>query len=309
MSPRARVAERSDGPVLRVSAPAKINLYLHIVGLRPDGYHGIDSLVGFAGIGDEISVAPNDTIRMTLTGPFAASLDAGEDNLVMRAARALGEQVGTDPGAAITLTKRLPVAAGLGGGSADAAATLIALARFWRTTVSDRTIKALALRLGADVPVCLRSGAARVSGIGEMMAPAAPLPAAHVVLANPGARLATPDVYAAYDAEPTPSVARVGRTRDVQAIPTAVELAHCLAEQSNDLEAAARSLLPEIGEVLEVMRRLHGNLLARMSGSGPTCFGLFADATEAAEAAARVTALRPGWWVAATRLLGRSERG
>ncbi len=309
MTGRQTLAERGGEGVVHAAAPAKINLYLHIVGQRQDGYHLIDSLVGFAGIGDTVSVAPNATIRTTLAGPFAPALDAGEDNLVMQAARALSAHAGTNAGAAITLTKRLPVAAGLGGGSADAAATLMALMRLWRMTLSDREIEAMALRLGADVPVCLRGHAARLSGIGELIAPAPPLPPAHLVLANPGSQLATADVYVAFDAQPMSLAARAATTRDTLAPQTVNELAEFLAERGNDLEPTAWSLLPEIAEVIDVLRGQRGNLLARMSGSGPTCFGLFAGSAAAAEAAARVTALRPQWWVRAAPLLSRTDRG
>ena len=293
---------------VRVAAPAKLNLYLHIVGQRPDGYHLLDTLVAFAGIGDEVSVAPHATIELTLAGPFAKALEAEVDNIVLRAARALPEHTGTKAGAAITLTKRLPVAAGLGGGSADAAATLVALRQLWRLTVCDTAIETMALRLGADVPVCLSGGAALVSGIGEILAPAPTLPAAHVVLAGPGSRLVTPDVYAAFDAQPTTSTARAARVGVALPARGAVELASFLAERDNDLEPVACRLAPGITDALEMLRSQRGTLLARMSGSGPTCFALFAEAAEAVEAAATVTAARPGWWVAAAPLLGGIAR-
>lgn len=300
---------------VRVAAPAKLNLYLHIVGQRPDGYHLLDTLVAFAGIGDEVSVAPHATIELTLAGPFAKALEAEVDNLeaevdniVLRAARALREYTGTKAGAAITLTKRLPVAAGLGGGSADAAATLVALRQLWRLTVCDTAIETMALRLGADVPVCLSGGAALVSGIGEILAPAPTLPAAHVVLAGPGSRLATPDVYAAFDAQPTTSTAPAARVGVALPARGAVEFASFLAERDNDLEPVACRLAPGITDALEMLRSQRGTLLARMSGSGPTCFALFAEAAEAVEAAATVTAARPGWWVAAAPLLGGIAR-
>ena len=293
---------------VRVAAPAKLNLYLHIVGQRPDGYHLLDTLVAFAGIGDEVSVAPHATIELTLTGPFAKALEAEADNIVLRAARALREHTGTKAGAAITLTKRLPVAAGLGGGSADAAATLVALRRLWRLTICDSAIETMALRLGADVPVCLLGRAAMVSGIGEVLAPTPTLPAAHVVLAGPGFRLATADVYAAFDAQPTTSTARAARAGVALTARGAVELASFLAERDNDLEPVARRLAPGITDALEMLRSRRGTLLARMSGSGATCFALFAEAAEAAEAAATVAAARPAWWVAAAPLLGGIAR-
>ena len=293
---------------VRVAAPAKLNLYLHIVGQRPDGYHLLDTLVAFAGIGDEVSVAPHAAIELTLAGPFAKALEAEVDNIVLRAARALREHTGTKAGAAITLTKRLPVAAGLGGGSADAAATLVALRRLWRLTICDSAIETMALRLGADVPVCLLGRAALVSGIGEVLAPTETLPAAHVVLAGPGLRLATADVYAAFGAQPTTSTARAARGRLALPSRGAVELASFLAERDNDLEPVACRLAPGVADALEILRSQRGTLLARMSGSGPTCFALFAESGEAAEAAATVTAARPGWWIASAPLLGGIAR-
>ena len=310
MTGHSNVAERTGATAaLRVPAPAKLNLYLNVIGRRPDGYHLLDSLVAFAGIGDEVAVAPDSTIRLTLAGPFASALGAVEDNIVLRAARALSERTGTRPGAAITLTKRLPVAAGLGGGSADAAATLVALARLWRLRYPDSALDTMALQLGADVPVCLSGRAARVSGIGETLAPAPPLPAAHLVLANPGIRLSTPEVYAALDARPAPVAARLAGGRELPPARTAVELARLVAERGNDLERAAQGMVDEIAEVLELLVAQPGSLVTRMSGSGPTCFAVFAGPAEAAEAAARVALLRPGWWVVAAPLLGRIERG
>ena len=303
-------AERTG--LVRVPAPAKLNLYLEIVGRRPDGYHLLDTLVAFAGVGDEVAVKPDTTIGLSLAGPFARALDGGGDNIVLRAALALGKHAGTDAGAAITLIKRLPVAAGLGGGSADAAATLVALARLWRLPPADPTLAALALRLGADVPVCLLGRAALVRGIGEALTPAPPLGAAHVVLVNPGARLATPEIYAAFD---TMSAAAGHAPPGAQSAPAsaatgdAAGLASFLAGRRNDLEDAALRLAPEIAEVLEFLRTRSGSLIARMTGSGPTCFALFAEAAAAAEAAACVALERPAWWVAAAPLLSAVERG
>ena len=306
-------AERvgAAGP-LRVTAPAKLNLYLEIVGRRPDGYHLLDSLVAFAGVGDEVSVKPDTTIGLSLAGPFAPALGAGGDNIVLRAARALGEHAGTDAGAAITLTKRLPVASGLGGGSADAAATLVALARLWRLPPADPALEALALRLGADVPVCLLGRAALVRGIGETLTPAPPLGAAHVVLVSPDARLATPEVYAAFDTmSAAADIAPLGAQGAAASRATgdAAGLASFLAERRNDLEGAAQKLAPEIAETLALLRNRTGSLLARMTGSGPTCFAIFADAAAAAETAVSISAERPAWWVAAAPLLSAVEHG
>jgi len=307
----ATAAERAGtAPALRVPAPAKLNLYLEIVGRRRDGYHLLNSLVAFAGVGDEIAIRPDTTIGLSLAGPFAPALGGDADNIVMRAARALGRHAGTDAGAAITLTKRLPVAAGLGGGSADAAATMVALARLWRLPPVDPALEALALRLGADVPVCLLGRAALVRGIGEALTPAPPLGTAHVVLVNPGVRLVTSEVYAVFDtmSAAADDIAPPGAPLSGVA-GDAAGLAGFLAGRRNDLEGAALKLAPVIAETLTLLRTRSGSLLARMTGSGPTCFALFADAAAAAETAASIAHERPDWWVAAAPLLSAVERG
>ena len=273
-------------------APAKVNLYLHVTGRRGDGYHLLDSLAVFPDIGDRLSVRPAPALSLEVTGPFAADLAAGEDNLVLAAARALVASGREGPaqdgaGAALTLEKNLPVASGIGGGSADAAAALRLLARFW-ARAGDLT--AIAARLGADVPVCLGARAARMSGIGTDLAPPPRLPEAGIILANPGIALSTKDVFAA----------RTGAFSDTPTLPAgwgdAAAMAADLAALGNDLEAPAIALCPHVGIVLAALRALPGALLARMSGSGATCFALFATAA-AARAAAR--ALSRDWWVKA----------
>ena len=309
MTGSAKAAARhAVAAAVHVDAPAKLNLYLHVVGRRSDGYHLVETLVAFVGVGDQVSVAPDTAIELVLAGPFAGALATEADNIVLRAARALREHMGTRAGAAITLTKRLPVAAGLGGGSADAAATLTALARLWGPARLDSAIERMALDLGADVPVCLLGRPAMVGGVGEVVMPAPPLPAAHVVLANPGTRLATADVYAAFDAQPATSRAPLAPGRPALSGRSASELAGLLAERANDLEPAARRLEPAIAEVLEFLGGQRGALIARMSGSGPTCFALFARSHEATAAAAAITEARPHWWVASAPLLSGAAR-
>lgn len=271
-------------------APAKINLALHITGQRADGYHLLDSLVAFAGLGDEIRVAPAESLSLQIGGPFAAGLPADERNLVLRAARLLAP----GRGARIALHKALPVASGIGGGSADAACTLRALAALWQCPLPDL---AEVLRLGADVPACLMGGALRMTGIGEGLAPLPALPAAHVVLVNPGIGLATPEVFGALERRDNPPLPRT-----LPRFADAGTLAGWLALQRNDLESPAMRLQPVIGTVLEALRAAEGCLFARMSGSGATCFGLFAGEAAAADAAARLGAV-PGWWGAAAPLL------
>lgn len=273
-------------------APAKVNLALHVLGRRADGYHLLDSLVVFAAVGDVLRAEPADALTLEVSGPFAAALFE-PDNLVLRAARRLAETAGIVPRARLVLDKRLPVASGIGGGSADAAAALRLLARLWHL---PPTPAELALALGADVPVCLDCMAARMSGIGESLAPAPRLPPCGLVLVNPGVAVATADVFRV----------RTGPFSDPLALPAgwpgAAAMAADLGRRGNDLEAPAVTLAPAIGTVLTALRALPGVLLARMSGSGATCFALFATAEEARAAAAGIA--RPGWWTWGGNLLG-----
>ena len=269
-------------------APAKINLHLHVVGRRSDGYHLLDSLVVFAGIGDRLTVSPSDRLTLSVTGPFAAELAAVSDNLVLRAARTLAAQAGVQATGTLVLEKNLPVASGIGGGSADAAAALRLLCRFWG--LDPGLPGQLAPGLGADVPVCVAGAPAMMSGIGEILAPAPALPEVGIVLVNPGVAVSTPSVFRA----------RTGDFSHPALFPdqgwqNAGSLVAALRATRNDLEPPARLLTPAIGDVLDALAAIPGCLLARMSGSGATCFGLFA-APQAAEAAAR-TIGRDGWWV------------
>ena len=270
------------------AAPAKLNLYLHVIGRRDDGYHLLDSLVAFAEIGDRVTAEPADELSLRVEGPFAPVLPTGPDNLVLRAARALAEASGAKAGARLTLEKNLPVASGLGGGSSDAAATLRLLCRQWGTAAHPADLVRVAVTLGADVPVCLNNRAARMSGIGERLAEAPELPPCGIVVANPGVGVATADIFRA----------RRGLWSEPAALPsgwrTAEAMASDLAALRNDLEPAAIGLYPVIAEVLSVLCRAPGSLLARMSGSGASCFGLFADEAIARTALSHVR--RPGWW-------------
>jgi 4-diphosphocytidyl-2-C-methyl-D-erythritol kinase len=279
-------------------APAKINLYLHVLGRRPDGYHRLDSLLAFADIGDEITAAPADTLTLTVSGPEAAAIAGlGDDNLVLRAARLFRERAGIAAGAALHLDKRLPAAAGIGGGSSDAAAALRALSRLWGQPLDDKRLAALALQLGADVPACLAARPVWVGGIGEQLEPAATLPAAGIVLANPRRPLPTADVFRRRSGV----FSQAGRFDPMPA--DAAGLAAALASCRNDLTEAAVALVPEIGGVLDRLAALPGALLARMSGSGATCFALFADRAAALAAGRALAAAEPGWWTAAGALL------
>jgi 4-diphosphocytidyl-2-C-methyl-D-erythritol kinase len=270
------------------AAPAKVNLFLHVVGRRADGYHLLDSLAVFPQVGDTVRAVPADTFSLLLEGHFGGALQAEPDNLVLRAARGLAELAGVRAAARLTLVKTLPVASGIGGGSADAAATLRLLGRVWGVSPPPEALHALALRLGADVPVCLRARPARMAGVGETLSPAPDLPAFGMVLVNPGVAVSTPEVFRA----------RLGGVSAPASLPAfwpdAAAMARDLAVLSNDLEPPAVALRPVIGEVLAALRSMPGCLLARMSGSGATCFGVFADAAAASAAAGLVQ--RPGWW-------------
>jgi 4-diphosphocytidyl-2-C-methyl-D-erythritol kinase len=289
-------------PILPESAPAKVNLTLHVTGRRADGYHLLETVIVFAGIGDVVRVRAHDRLALEIVGPQAAALAAAPEdrNLVMRAARALAAAARVRDGAAIALDKRLPVAAGLGGGSADAAAALRALARLWRLEGCAATLRGVAARLGADVPACLACRPLCARGIGERIAPLdGPWPEVHLVLANPGRPLATASVFAA-------RAGTFGAPDPLERVPgTAQALAAALARRRNDLEAPARRLMPEIGEILDLVAALPGCLLARMPGSGATCFGMFADGPAAEAGAAALRRARPGWWVAAAPMLDR----
>ena len=281
-------AKGEISPKVQRIARAKVNLALHVVGRRADGYHLLDSLVAFADFGDVVTVEPAPSLSLSITGPMAAGLSAGPDNLVLKAAQMLGSPLG----AAITLEKRLPIASGIGGGSADAAATMQALGALWGCALPDA---GQVLALGADVPVCLAGQSCRMAGIGDQISPLA-LPPAHLVLVNPGVGLSTAAVFGALlrrDNPPLPPAAPM---------PDAVALAAYLGHCRNDLEAPALSLVPQIGAVLAALQGQKGCLLARMSGSGATCFGLFASASAAEAAATALRAQSGAWWVQATTM-------
>lgn len=268
---------------------AKINLYLHVTGKRPDGYHLLDSVAVFAEAADLLCAEKADSLDLDIKGPFASSLAAADrsDNLVLRAARALAASAGLPPRARLTLTKVLPVASGIGGGSADAAAALRVLAPLWGIAPGS-WLTAIAERLGADVPVCLESHPARMGGVGEILTPAPEIPPCGLVLVNPGVPVATVDVFRA----------RTGGFSAPATLPAGwanvAAMAAALAQLRNDLEPAAVSLCPLIGTALKALRKSPGCLLARMSGSGATCFGLFATLAEAQAVAATLAC--PGWW-------------
>lgn len=276
-------------------ARAKLNLYLRVVGRRADGYHLLDSLVAFCDLADTIAVEPAGGLTLTIDGPLAGAL-AGEPlegNLVLRAARVLAGRAGIAPKAAIRLTKCIPVAAGLGGGSADAAAALLALVDLWRVAMPEDELFDLAATLGADVPMCLAGRAAQVSGVGERIAPAVALPAAALLLVNPGKPLPTPAVFTAH--------ARAGAAHSIAAPldvapPDVATLGRLLVARGNDLTEAARAVVPPVADVLGALSGTNGCRIAQMSGSGATCFALYDDITMAEAARAIIQRDHATWW-------------
>jgi 4-diphosphocytidyl-2-C-methyl-D-erythritol kinase len=281
-------------------APAKINLSLRVLGRRPDGFHELESLVAFAAFGDRLTLHPGEKFALTVTGPFAAALDT--ENLVATAVhRAQAADLHLEAGA-FHLEKNLPVAAGLGGGSSDAAAALRALRRANPGRTSALDWPALAAGLGADVPACLAGRPALMRGIGERLDLVARLPRVPIVLANPRIPLGAGDVFRALNAAPLqasavssaspPSFAGLG------------DLMSYLGARTNDLETPAKALCPEIERVQAALASQSGARLVRMSGSGPTCFALCNSRTEAEAAAAGIARHEPGWWVVATEIAG-----
>lgn len=268
-------------------APAKVNLFLHVTGRRADGYHLLDSLVVFAAMGDTVSAASGEILSLAIEGAEGASLEAEPDNLVLRAARALATEAGVEGQALLHLLKRLPVASGIGGGSADAAASLRALNHLWRLGWPEARLAAIAAKLGADVPVCVGCRPTRMEGVGEVLGAAPSLPRFGLLLANPRLALATPAVFRARQGGFS------ARAHLPEAWGSAAAMAADLAVLGNDLQAPAISLCPAIAEVLAAISVSPGCLLARMSGSGATCFGIFPNAASAAAAAA---ALPAAWW-------------
>ena len=281
----------------RASAPAKINLTLHVTGQRPDGYHLIDSLVVFANVADQISASLSPDLTLSVSGPFSQGVPTDESNLVLRAARLLQSARNVPHGAAITLEKHLPHAAGIGSGSSDAAATLDLLARLWDVPALPEG-SAEVLALGADVPVCLRAPQpARMAGIGEIVAPVPRLPECAMVLVNPRVPVPTGEVFARM------------RTKDnapMDAVPEAMSfdsLAAWLANQRNDMTEEATELAPAIGHALQRLRAMPQVHHAAMSGSGATCYGLVRNMADARQVARAIQVSEMAWWVAPAEVL------
>jgi 4-diphosphocytidyl-2-C-methyl-D-erythritol kinase len=303
-------------------AAAKINLTLHVVGRRADGYHELESLVAFAGVGDRVSLVPGDALALEARGPFAAGISASDDNLVVKAARALAARASGLRLGRFTLMKRLPVASGIGGGSADAAAALRLLARANALSPDDPRLVAAAGAVGADVPVCVDPRPRLMRGIGEILSAPLALPPVAAVLVNPGVPVETKAVFAALAREraraaivsaresapdlsfPPPERGRE-QTGQASLLPVAsptsrAALFAALLLARNDLEPAAITIAPAIADVLDFLRATKECRLARMSGSGATCFALYDSRRAAAEAARKIREARPSWWTRAT---------
>jgi 4-diphosphocytidyl-2-C-methyl-D-erythritol kinase len=293
---RLAMQNNSSARTLRYFAPAKINLYLHVTGQRSDGYHELDSVVVFAPVGDDIVVSPGDDLTLEIVGPEAQALQRfrASENLVYRAAHMLAEKYKVTTGAAITLNKVLPVASGIGGGSADAAATLMALVDLWKLEPTAGELAELALALGADVPVCLKSRPQRMTGIGEKLHETSELPNGCLILVNPRISQSTPEVFTEFHR----GKSKMSGYSSV--LPSDLDFYALVSElksRANDLEQAAIRLAPVIEEVLAVTGTSINCRLARMSGSGATCFGLFHRIEEAEAAATEIRRQHPDWWI------------
>ena len=269
-------------------ASAKLNLYLHLTGKRADGYHLLDSLFTFIDLQDELSVKASDKLSLSVKGSFADLAGDVENNTVLKAAKLMQEATGCTKGAALTLTKNIPPGAGLGGGSADAAAAIRLLTQFWKLKMPYKTMHAIALQVGADVPACLTSNTVQVSGVGETLAAGVVLlQPLHLLLVYPNKALATAEVYKQFKGP-------FSEALPVPGIQTTRTMIKALAKRKNDLEAPAIALMPEIEGILTTLRAQEGCGLARMTGSGSACFGLFEQEAQC-EAAAKAFPTR--YWV------------
>ena len=277
------------------AAPAKINLFLHVGDRRGDGFHPLQSLAVFTALSDGLDAEPAEDLSLIVRGPFAAALSGEGDNLVLRAARALLAKAGRLLGAKITLTKNLPIASGIGGGSADAAATLRLLNTIWGLDLDLAVLIEIAAGLGSDIPVCVVSQSRWMEGRGEVLSPVTSLPRLAMLLVNPGVAVPTKDVFAALKTR-----SGVERGLPADGFADMADLLRFLDASKNDLEEPARRLQPLIGDVLAALNALPGALFTRMSGSGATCFALFPDDESCRRAAAMLSEAHRDWWVAPT---------
>jgi 4-diphosphocytidyl-2-C-methyl-D-erythritol kinase len=292
-------------PALIEEGRAKVNLSLRVVGRRADGYHDLESVVAFADCADRLTLEPGGELKLATTGPLAAACGETSDNLVLKAARLLAEAVPDLKLGAFALDKVLPVAAGIGGGSADAAAALRLLARLNNLSLDDPQLQKVALATGADVPVCLLSRACDMTGVGEQLLPLA-LPSMPCVMVNPRVPVATKDVFKALGLRNGELLVGATSVLDAPAWPeeggSVADWVDVLETVPNDLEAPAMRIEPVVGDVLEALRDSAGVKLARMSGSGATCFAIYGSPAEAHAAAENIRSDHSGWWVHAGTL-------
>ena len=292
-------------PALMDEGRAKVNLTLRVIGRRTDGFHDLESVVAFADCADRLTLTPGPELALQMSGPLAQACGDTTDNLVLKATRLLAERVPGLKAGIFTLDKVLPVAAGIGGGSADAAAALRLLAKLNGLALDDQRLLAVALATGADVPVCLASRACDMTGVGETLTPLS-LPIMPCVMINPGAPVATRDVFTALglrNGELLVGATDVFSGTDWPEAGASVEdWVEVLAASTNDLEAPAMRIEPVIGEVISALNATNGAWLARMSGSGATCFAIYENTADAGRAAEKIRRDHPGWWVHAGTL-------
>jgi 4-diphosphocytidyl-2-C-methyl-D-erythritol kinase len=281
---------------IRLFAPAKINLFLHVGDERANGYHELQSIMAFADVGDELAIEPASALTLAVEGPFAGGLKAEPDNIVLKAARALAARAGVAAAARITLVKNLPVASGIGGGSTDAAAALRGLSKLWRVNLTEADLQEIAISLGSDVPVCLKGRPCWVEGAGEKLTIIPMFPLLHAVLVNPGVAVSTAEAYRTVQTKSGTGHEHPATFRDANALVGFLETAR------NDLEEPAIRLAPIVREVMASLCEEQSTLLARMSGSGATCFGLYGSPEAAREVAMKVSQAHPQWWVKAAKI-------
>jgi 4-diphosphocytidyl-2-C-methyl-D-erythritol kinase len=281
---------------MKIPAPAKLNLFLHICGRRADGFHLLDSLYVFTEFGDHVSLRPATNFDLQLSGEFSNAVASGEENIALKAARKLARYANYDSGVSMHLEKNIPVGAGLGGGSADAGAALRGVRDLWNCPVSDSELQELALSLGSDIPACVMSRACQVRGVGEWLIPVFITPEVWVLLVNPRIELLTAQVYRNY----------TGAFRKEISLPERInsfdELIALLTPVTNDLQEPAISMVPDIAKVITAIESTEGCRISRMSGSGATCFGLYESKDALMTAAREVEEAHPKWWCKATKL-------
>ncbi|MGB8276381.1 MAG: 4-(cytidine 5'-diphospho)-2-C-methyl-D-erythritol kinase [Methylovirgula sp.] len=292
---------QTEPVLLTERAPAKINLTLHVIGRRPDGYHALESLVAFSRSGDTLSLVPGDSLKLSIAGPTAPASGDPDENLVGKAAQHLASRIEGLKLGAFRLVKNLPVAAGIGGGSSDAAAALRLVARANDLSLDDARLVEAAAATGADVPVCLAARARMMTGIGESLGPVLQLPPLPVLIVNPRQALATKTVFATMNIAPGAETGFGAHPQIASGIDYA-GLVAALKKGRNDMEDAAIVLAPVIGDVLAILAAAPGCKLARMSGSGATCFALFPDCRAVARAKRTILKAHPDWWVKAAIL-------